>query len=557
MDTAHVLAAASKHPRPEVTFTYGTAGFRMHADKMDSIMFRVGLLAVLRSKSHHGRVIGVMVTASHNPEDDNGVKLVEPFGEMLAQDWEVYATQLANALTDDGLINAINGVISKESISMSADARVVIGHDTRPSCAALLASLQDGVEALGGGLIKAGLTTTPQLHYLTRCLNTAGTPDAYGDPTEAGYFAKLSDAYKRIVSKNPPQAPLTVDAANGVGAPMMKKLIVAIGSPYLRAEIINDAINVKGKLNFECGADLVKVNQRPPVGIDLVVGKRYCSLDGDADRLVYYYKSEDGKFRLLDGDKIAALAAAFIIDLVRKANVKITRNDGATSDVHVGLVQTAYANGSATAYIKSALNVPVVFTPTGVKHLHHEAKHFDVGVYFEANGHGTVLFSHDAICSFKSSKGDTAEAQDALVTLVALTDLINQTVGDALSDLLMVEAILACKNWSLADWDAGYTDLPSRQEKVKVSDRLAFVAVNADTELAKPEGLQAKINAQVSKFQNGRSFVRPSGTEDVVRVYAEADTQQNADLLANTICGIVFDLYGGVGDRPTKFVKAQ
>ena len=29
--------------------------------------------------------------------------------------------------------------------------------------------------------------------------------------------------------------------------------------------------------------------------------------------------------------------------------------------------------------------------PTGVKHLHHKAKEFDIGVYFEANGHGTVL----------------------------------------------------------------------------------------------------------------------------------------------------------------------
>jgi hypothetical protein len=27
-----------------------------------------------------------------------------------------------------------------------------------------------------------------------------------------------------------------------------------------------------------------------------------------------------------------------------------------------------------------------------VKYLHHEAKVFDIGIYFEANGHGTVLF---------------------------------------------------------------------------------------------------------------------------------------------------------------------
>ena len=32
-------------------------------------------------------------------------------------------------------------------------------------------------------------------------------------------------------------------------------------------------------------------------------------------------------------------------------------------------------------------------TPTGVKYLHEEAVKFDIGIYFEANGHGTVLFS--------------------------------------------------------------------------------------------------------------------------------------------------------------------
>ena len=32
----------------------------------------------------------------------------------------------------------------------------------------------------------------------------------------------------------------------------------------------------------------------------------------------------------------------------------------------------------------------MAFTPTGVKHLHHKAQEFDLGVYFEANGHGTV-----------------------------------------------------------------------------------------------------------------------------------------------------------------------
>lgn len=34
--------------------------------------------------------------------------------------------------------------------------------------------------------------------------------------------------------------------------------------------------------------------------------------------------------------------------------------------------------------------VSVCCTKTGVKHLHHAAQEYDVGVYFEANGHGTV-----------------------------------------------------------------------------------------------------------------------------------------------------------------------
>lgn len=58
-------------------------------------MYRMGMLAVVRAKAARG-VIGVMITASHNPEEDNGVKLIDPEGEMLHESWEPYATWLAN-----------------------------------------------------------------------------------------------------------------------------------------------------------------------------------------------------------------------------------------------------------------------------------------------------------------------------------------------------------------------------------------------------------------------------------------------------------------------------
>lgn len=43
-----------------------------------------------------------------------------------------------------------------------------------------------------------------------------------------------------------------------------------------------------------------------------------------------------------------------------------------------------------------------------------------------------------------------------------------KTVGDAISDMLLIEAILAIKGMTVQQWDAIYSDLPNRQLKVKV-----------------------------------------------------------------------------------------
>ena len=236
-------------------------------------------------------------------------------------------------------------------------------------------------------------------------------------------------------------------------------------------------------------------------------------------------------FHLLDGDKIATLVASFIGDVAKAA--------GLSEELKVGVVQTAYANGSSTAYVTKSLHLPVVCTPTGVKYLHHAATKFDIGVYFEANGHGTVVFSNAALRAIATHEPQSPAQNTALQNLRALSELINQTVGDALSDLLLVVVVLAHKTWGPQEWDNTYTDLPNRLVRVEVPNRNNFVAVDAERKLESPQGVQQQIDALVGKYKEGRSFARASGTEDAVRVYAEAATRSEADDLAHKVATVI------------------
>jgi len=218
-------------------------------------------------------------------------------------------------------------------------------------------------------------------------------------------------------------------------------------------------------------------------------------------------------------------------------------------------VQTAYANGASGRYIRS-LGVPLRLAKTGVKHVHHVAIEYDLSIYFEANGHGTVLFSDRATHAIQRAQaaaeacGDQAKLA-AGNRLLATKQLVNQAIGDALSDMLLVEAILARRRWSIAQWDALYDDLPSRQTKLAVADRTIVSVTSDETRALAPESLQPELDRLASQFELGRCFVRPSGTEDVVRVYAEAATQPQADELALLVAQATWRIAGGVGEMPT------
>lgn len=234
--------------------------------------------------------------------------------------------------------------------------------------------------------------------------------------------------------------------------------------------------------------------------------------------------------------------------------------------------------------MKNVAGIDVQTSKTGVKHVHACAeKNFDIGIYFEANGHGTVLFSPTFYVFLTQMEqvlllqNDTPvlphdderyRAAIALQRLRLLPLLINQAVGDAISDLLLVDAILYLWGWDEGDdfhrWNSLYTELPSRQCKVKIQDRSIVQMNDNDTEVTSPRALKDALELLVleaikqnkSTRNDGvcRCFIRPSGTEDVVRVYAEAPTQQEANDLANKAAIVTSNICDGVTKESTAFL---
>ncbi|GFP99631.1 phosphoacetylglucosamine mutase [Phtheirospermum japonicum] len=532
-------------PPPGVKFSYGTSGFRAEASLLESTVFRVGILAAIRS-IQTGSVIGLMITASHNVVSDNGIKVADPSGGMLTQQWEPFADAIANASDPLSLIQLLDDFVKKENITLEGapPVEVLLGRDTRPSGSALVEAAKQGINSIVGvTATDIGVVTTPQLHWMVRAKNKGF------EASENNYYDQLLTSFRCVLdyipqgkSSNNVNDKLIVDGADGVGGEKLEKLKTKLSNLTIDIRNYGD-----GVLNEGVGADYVQKEKFVPRGFSPAdAGIRCASLDGDADRLVYFSViPNSSKIDLVDGDKILSLFAIFLKEqLAILYGPEDGKNANKSYNASLGIVQTAYANGASTDYLKQ-LGLEVVFTPTGVKYLHEKAAEFDIGIYFEANGHGTILFSDNFLSWLEtrsnelstSSKG--SDQHKAALRLLAISRLINQAVGDALSGLLLVEAILQHMGWSIHKWNELYQDLPSRQLKVKVADRTAVITENAETVVVRPVGIQEAINAETAKYPRGRCFIRPSGTEDVVRVYAEASTQEAADNLAHSVVRLV------------------
>jgi len=552
-----LLELLEAHPHTtETIYKYGTAGFRFDASLLPPIMVRVGVVATLWSV-HQAAPVGCMVTASHNDESYNGVKLTNADGGMMTG--ETMAVDVANEREVSVLVEQIASMQS--SLPESFVPTLHLAHDTRSHSPHLAGLVRDVAVACGCRVLDHGVVTTPMLHHAVLHGSSKHYVPLLIPLRPSGYYELLVQSYHALLQTagkiETPTVPLVVDAACGVGYEHAQALGVqlqALSKEHRTIQVVNAP--GAGPLNDQCGSEHVQKALLPPQFYDgTPKNTSYCaSLDGDADRIVFFGLKNNDEMTLLDGDKIACLLVGFLQQEWQALN------EGCQDlpSIRLGVVQTAYANGASTAYLESILSKDqIAVAKTGVKHVHHAcAKLFDVGVYFEANGHGTVLFQSQFYASLAAASmqlwGKSGRAVTALQRLSVLPSLINQAVGDALSDLLVVDAVLQLQGLDVESWNALYQDLPSRQGKVLVKDRTMIQTNANETKCEAPAALQAELEAAMAKVQ-GRAFVRPSGTEDVVRVYAEAPSREQADLLATQAADIVHRLCEGTADVPPSF----
>jgi phosphoacetylglucosamine mutase len=136
---------------------------------------------------------------------DNGVKLVDPHGEMLDTSWESHATDFANAPSPDAFITILEDFIQSKQIPLGTPARVVYARDTRTSGPKLVTALRKGLAAMHTTATDAEVATTPILHYLVDTINTT-TQEWNVNKVIEGYYLKLSSAFKRLLVRFRPRS---------------------------------------------------------------------------------------------------------------------------------------------------------------------------------------------------------------------------------------------------------------------------------------------------------------------------------------------------------------
>lgn len=565
---------------------YGTAGFRDKSFRLKKVSCRLALGLYLRSIEVK-KPIGIMISASHNPYYDNGFKVADLNGNMPDLEWEGIYERLVNT---DNIMSECMNIINESNISILNQeihnnlGLVLIGYDTRESSVEFNDIISKSLTILKCNIVNYGLVTTPQLHFLTfmnqkvinesidfhkksikisdedyfsirQIVNKEYYFEAFGLITTN--FFKLVDRISSNESALGKEAvydnSIILDTANGIcGHEEIRKSLISNFS-FLKINFINTNTNNYKLLNHLCGAEHIqKSNQFPTEYLlalqtnkDKSTNENYkiqksISFDGDADRIVYFSKDSDENLILIDGDMLNCFFVESIKFIYSKLSSEL--KEEFKKHISIGIICTAYSNGSFLNRIKNdnvlfEMNAVLNIAKTGVKFLNSASEKFDISVLFEANGHGKISYIDDCLKKITKLNSFCMNSNDILYLelLSNLLSIFNPTVGDAISVMLAAESCLYMMNKSISYMISLYSPLKFIYGKTKVNDKSTFICNDNETRLNHPTDLQSFIDEEVKnrkKDNLNRCFVRPSGTEDILRIYVEGrDEEEIKDIL--------------------------
>jgi phosphoglucosamine mutase len=419
----------------------------------------------------------------------------------------------------------IGRALGHDLLRVNAQARVVIGQDTRASSGGIADRFVQGLASVGVETRSAGVITTPGVAFLARSqkfdagvvISASHNPwTDNGIKVFSGDGYKLPDARELGIEKEifallqtaetvpaPDSAPeisslpgdealrhayvvwlasgvsadlsklrVAIDCANGAAAAEAPELFKALNVNTTFLNVGPDGQNINegcGALHPETVARFVAENQG---SFDLGA-----TFDGDADRALFC----DAQGRVVNGDAVLLLAA-------REMQARGTL---AKSTV----VATTMSNMGLELALKRS-GIQMLRANVGDKYVLEEMQRVGATLGGEQSGH--ILFRD-------------GEA----------------TTGDGLLTALRVLEIMVRTGKSLADLVGDLKVFPQTIRNVRVRQKAPFAEIPA---------VQSAIAAAQSELDgNGRVVVRYSGTEALARVMIEAESKEQMDRLAESI----------------------
>ena len=524
--------------------SYGTAGFRGLFDSVKEIVEPVALFMVVSSLKT-GKSYGLQFTASHNVATDHGMKFCQPDGSPIHHKDEMLVEEVVKLYETKSILKLYEWA-KRQLVDIDYKERqpgYCLGGDNRPGFNDLKEDFIDHWKYWCFSLsVCAGVSgiypniTTPMLHYLTKYFNES----KYELVNENHYMKKSEMKWIRFLDMMPDKtyskSVRVIDCAHGVGNKLMDSLSRCLEMVNIRVQFVNEREN-PSLLNQTCGADYIHKSLEPPhhlpYGVWLNRDTYGITFDGDADRILYFVGKrddlvspweEDYSIELIDGDRIMTLWATTLYHLLEKANIRETFD--------IRLIHTAYSNGGAIEYW-DRMGWKHEYATTGVKNLHPKAEEADIGIYFETNGHGTILVKREVLDFLRQS------TNEFLQILYSWLNLSNQLVGDAYRNVLLTEASLLILDMPITH--EFYEERCYENMKIYGLDRSIFEVGQEDRVVLKPDGIQLKINEMIGRF-GGRMILRPSGTEDLVRLYIENNSKERIISMKNEILPILNSL---------------